>query len=147
LKFGLLGEKINWKTQIECLTNDESIDFVKGIDVALAGCNFKCSPLAGMLVQGFIKVLRIIMVGMNPICVLKDFVKWRRFVYKLCSLWEWSSCQVPCQKRVFRSIGELVLNFNMCRITFGVFFLSTTSNNKCWMFEKYFRIEALECTW
>jgi hypothetical protein len=86
LKFGLLGEKIDRKTQIECPTNDESIDFVKGINVALAGCNLKCNPLVGMLVQGFIEVLRIIMIGMNPICVLKDFVKWRRFVYKLCSL-------------------------------------------------------------
>jgi hypothetical protein len=46
----------------------------------------KCIPLAGMLVQGFIEVLRMIIIGMNPICVLKDFVKWRRFVYKLCSL-------------------------------------------------------------
>jgi hypothetical protein len=86
LKFGFLGEKIDQKTQIECPTNDKSIDFVKGIDVALVGCNFKCSSLAGMFVQGFIEVLRIIMIGMNPICVLKDFVKWRRFVYKLCSL-------------------------------------------------------------
>jgi len=103
----------------------------------------KCSPLIGMLVQGFIELLKMIMIGMNPICVLKDFVKWKRFVYKLCSLWEWSKFQVPCQNRVFHSIRKL--NINMCRVTFGVFFLSTMSNNKCWMVEKYFRIGALEC--
>jgi len=86
LKFGLPGEKIDQKTQIERLIDDESIDFVKGIDVALARCNLKCSPLAGMFVQGLIEVLKMIMLGLNPICVLKDFVKRRRFVCKLCSL-------------------------------------------------------------
>ncbi len=66
-----ISEKIDWKTQIECLIDDESIDFVKGIDVAVAMCNMKCSPLIGMLVQGFIELLRMIMIGMNPICVWK----------------------------------------------------------------------------
>jgi len=42
--------------------------------------------LAGMFVQGLIKVLRMIIIGMNLFCVLKDFVKRKRFVYKLCSL-------------------------------------------------------------
>jgi hypothetical protein len=49
LKFGLQSVKIDWKTKIECPIDDESINFVKGIHVALAVCNLKCSPLAGML--------------------------------------------------------------------------------------------------
>jgi hypothetical protein len=104
----------------------------RAMNVALARCNFKCSPYEGMLVQGRIEVLSMIMISMSPICVSKDCVKQRRFVYKLCSLWEWLNCQVLCQKRCSIPLES------QCS------FLSTMSNNKCWMFERYFRIGALE---
>jgi hypothetical protein len=65
LKFVLLGEKIDGEMQIECPIDDEFVDFVEALNVASTRCNLKWSPLAGMLVQGISKLLRITMIGMN----------------------------------------------------------------------------------
>jgi hypothetical protein len=50
---------------------------LRALNVTSIRCNLKWNPLAGMLVQGLAKALRMIMIGMNPICVSKDCVKWK----------------------------------------------------------------------
>jgi len=91
--------RLTKKPRLNVLLMMNLLTLSRAMNVALARCNFKCSPYEGMLVQGRIEVLSMIMISMSPICVSKDCVKQRRFVYKLCSLWEWLNCQVLCQKR------------------------------------------------
>jgi hypothetical protein len=60
------------KTRLNVLLMTNILILSRALNVALAGCNLKCNPLEGMLVQGLTKVLRLTMIGMNPICVSKD---------------------------------------------------------------------------
>jgi len=66
---------VRWKdwprTRLNVLLMTNLLTLSKALNVTLARCNLKCSPLVGMLVQGFTKVLKMITIGMNLICVWK----------------------------------------------------------------------------
>lgn len=53
------------KHRLNVLLMTSLLIFSKALNVTLVGCNLKWSPLAGMFVQSFTKLLRIIMIGMN----------------------------------------------------------------------------------
>ncbi len=70
------------KCRLKVLLMTNLLILLKVMNVALARCNLKWSPLVGMLVQGLVEALMMIMIGMNLICVLKDCVKRNNVVCK-----------------------------------------------------------------
>jgi hypothetical protein len=75
-------KRLTRKRKLNDFIDEELLILLKALNVSLVGCNLKWSPLVGMLVQGLVEALTMIMIGMNLICLSKDCVKRSRVMYK-----------------------------------------------------------------
>ncbi len=137
--------RLTKKRKLNILLMTNLVDFVEGIECCINRVQFEVESFGRDACPRYHKaiednydryeyVFQRIVWSKTYLCISRTYFENGRVL------------KVPCYIKVFHTIGKPTLNFNMCRATFGLFFLSTTSNNKCWMFKRYFKIGACECT-